>query len=83
MIVDLRVCEPYLESACKIVGEKLGKIFVSDDYVTKGCYHYETGNYKDKIYYGTNGNLEANKKDPGKSGQSRPAGIDCKTGNYQ
>ena len=83
LIVDLKVCEPYLESACKIVGEKLGKIFASGNYVTKGCYQYEKGTYKDKIYYGTNGTLESNKKDTWKSGQSRPAGIDCKTGNYQ
>ena len=61
----------------------LGKTFESDDYVTKGCYHYEEGTYKDKIYYGTGGKLEANKKDPSKPGQSRPAGIDCKTSNQQ
>ena len=61
----------------------LGKTFKSSDYVTKGCYHYEEGTYKDYIYYGTGGKLESNKKDPGKSGQSRPAGIDCKTSNQQ
>ena len=83
LIVDLKACDPYLESACKIVGEMLGKTFESDDYVTKGCYHYEEGTYKDKIYYGTGGKLEANKKDPSKPGQSRPAGIDCKTSNQQ
>ena len=83
MIVDLKACDPYLESACKIVGEMLGKTFESDNYVTKGCYHYEEGTYKDKIYYGTGGKLEANKKDPSKPGQSRPAGIDCKTSNQQ
>jgi len=78
--IDLKACDPYLESACKIVGEMLGKTLKkSDDYVTKGCYHYEEGTYKDKIYYGNGGKLEEKKKNPSKSGQSRPAGIDCKT----
>ena len=67
-------------SACKIAGEILGKVFTKGAYTTYGCYHYETGTYSKKIYFGTNGTLDQNKDTPTKPGQIRPVGIDCKTG---
>ena len=79
-IVGLKVCEPYRESACKLVGKILGKVFSSGPYTTKGCYHYETGDYKNNIYFGTGGTLKTMTSYPTKSGQIRPTGIDCKTG---
>ena len=81
MIEDVKVCEPYLESACKIAGEKLGKPFTPGDFSTKGCYHYETGKYSETVqmYYGTGGTYGSKIEDPQKWGQSRPEGYDCKT----
>ena len=79
-IVGLKVCEPYRESACKLVGKILGKVFSSGPYTTKGCYHYETGDYKNNIYFGTGGTLKTMTSYQTKSGQIRPTGIDCKTG---
>ena len=67
-------------SACKIAGEKLGKVFTKGKYTTYGCYHYETGRYSKNIYFGTNGTLEQNKDKPSNWRQKRPEGLDCKTG---
>ena len=78
-VVGVKVCEPYRESACKLVGKILGKDFSPGKWATKGCYHYETGKFKEKMYFGTGGTLESLTSDPTKSGQFRPEGIDCKT----
>ena len=82
MIEDLKVCEPYLESACKIAGEKLGKTVIPGDFSTKGCYQYEKGtkwHERYEMYYGTGGTYGSKIEDPKKSGQSRPEGFDCKS----
>ena len=79
MIEDLKVCEPYLESACKIAGEILGKPSESGNWNIKGCYQYETGEYSDKLWFGTGGTYGSKIEDTQKSGTSRPEGIDCKT----
>ncbi len=49
------------------------------DFVTKGCYAYESGKYAGRIYYGTGGTKEEMSKlliAP----QYRPKGYDCSEG---
>ena len=88
MIADLPACEPYLESACKIAAEKLGRSF---HYIhwdksphTKGCWYYKYGPVTDKVYFGDGGTFEEMKiyPPPIKPAKLRPKGFDCKTGSF-
>ena len=84
MNVGLPVCEPYLESACKIATEKLGRVLEKGVYTTTGCYYYKSGKYATKfatkVYFGLGGNLQQNKDVPKRPGQFRPRAFDCNTG---
>ena len=71
-----RTCVPYSETACAAVADVLGLPFSRGKWSTKGCYGYDSGSYKNNIYYSIGGTSEENKANPG-SGKHRPSGFDC------
>ena len=77
IILCIDNCVPYSQEVCEAVAKYIGKKFQEGDYVTKGCYGYESGQYKYTLWYGTGGTEEGKKSDL--TGETfRPQGYDCK-----
>ena len=80
-------CVPYSQEACEDVVDRLGlqkggKGFnFVHNFVNKGCYSYESGDYANIAYYGSGGS-EQEMATQLNSPKYRPAGYDCsKTGS--
>ena len=76
-------CEPYSKEACRASVTSLGLsegdpdgYEFSDEYGTKGCYAYKTGDYAGMAFYGTDG-TDSQMKEPLDSPKYRPFGYDC------
>ena len=82
-IQHFSVCEPFSKSACEEVGRKKGWTFKSSSHSSyeNGCYAYteESGEYPNRIYYGTGG-TEEEKAAPLNDPKFRPQGYDCQLG---
>ena len=83
MCLFAEACVPYSVAACKAAADKLGLVkgglgsnFQGANHDTKGCYAYDSGDYKGHVYYGT-GDLGKMKRKHLYYSKYRPQGYDC------